>query len=423
MKKIWIAAALAAACLLPFGEAAEARVLKGETAQTSVTHTAQKKTKAVSSSAKNKTAAKTTAKKSTGTSVIEVGLLSAQKEVALRCLSETKAYAGSKAWLSIKKGTTIKISRDGKNVVINGKKKEGNIVLKGSADGAAFGVKGKTYRGEMKLVPASAGGVTVVNSVSMEDYLKGVVPCEVSPSWHTDALRAQAVAARTYAVYHKNGYRSAGYDVTDDTRSQVYGGTASESAATNKAVDDTAGEIVTYNGKAIDAVFHANGGGYTENCENVWGSNTPYLKGVAEESSSVVNKAWTKTVALSDFQKSMGVGKIKKIELSKLKKGPMKVKDRGVSGRVKSFTVIGEKGKKSVTGDRMQSLYGLSSTLFDLSVKGKNLVITGYGSGHGLGLSQWGAEAMAEKHAKGQKDYYKTILTHYFTGTKVEKVY
>ena len=84
--------------------------------------------------------------------------------------------------------------------------------------------------------------------------------------------------------------------------------------------------------------------------------------------------------------------------------------------------MTGSKGKKDVTGDQMRSLFGLNSTLFDLKVKGKDLIITGYGSGHGLGLSQWGAEAMAAKNGDG-KDYYKKILTHYFTDTKIEKIY
>ena len=85
----------------------------------------------------------------------------------------------------------------------------------------------------------------------MELYLQSVVPAEAVPSWKADALKAQAVAARTYAMYHKNGYRSSGYDVTDDTRSQVYSGISSETEATSRAVRETAGEIVTYGGKPL----------------------------------------------------------------------------------------------------------------------------------------------------------------------------
>lgn len=357
------------------------------------------------------------------TPIIEVGLLSGQAEASVRCLTDGDVLVNGKKWQTFKKGETVTVKRDGSHIVLRGKRSNGTVELRGSDSSANFSVKGNTYRGSVKLIPSSyTGGVTVVNAVPMEQYLMGVLPYEVSPSWHTDALKAQAVAARTYAIYHKNGYRKAGYDVTDDTRSQVYRGTAAETASTNQAVFDTAGEVLTYGGKTIDAVFHSNGGGYTENSENVWGSQTPYLRGVKEENSSTVNKAWTKTVSLASFQDAVGSGKLKKIELSKLKKGPMNVKDRGVSGRVKSVTIEGSKGRKTLTGDRIQSLFGLPSTLFDIEIKGKTAVITGYGNGHGLGLSQWGAEAMAAKNGNG-KDYYKTILTHYFTGTKVKKIY
>lgn len=420
MNKTWIIAAALLAAVSLGGSAAEAGYLKGEQPKTKSTQAVQKSKGKSSQSVKDEMSRLKPGERGP---VIEVGLLSGQASVQVKCLGDSEARAGGKTWQSYKKGQTLSISRSGSDVVINGKKKKGPVYLSAKKDdGAAFSVKGNSYRGDIKLLPSAySSGITVVNAVPMEEYLCGVVPSEVSPSWHEDALKAQAVAARTYAMYHRDGYRDAGYDVTDDTRSQVYRGTAVETTATNNAIAATAGELVTSGGKAIDAVFHSNGGGYTENSENVWGSQISYLRGVKEESSSVVDQPWTKTVSVAEFQKVLGIGDLKKIELSKLKKGPMKVKDRGVSGRVKSFTVEGSKGRKTVTGDQMKSWFGLGSTLFDLKVKGKNLVITGYGAGHGLGLSQWGAEAMASKH--GGKDYYKKILTHYFTGTKVEKVY
>ena len=353
---------------------------------------------------------------------IEVGLLTQQSQVSLNCLSEVKAEVGSKTWQTFKKGTNLSVSLDGKQIVINGKRAGSSVILKPTADGAAFSVKGNRYRGTMKLFPSKMGGITVVNALPLEEYLLGVVPCEVSPSWHMDALCAQAVAARSYALFHMNGYRSSGFDVTDDTVCQVYRGVSAEVAETNEAVRRTAGEVVTYNGQVIDAVFHANGGGATENCENVWGSEVPYLKGVKEEAYSVLDKAWTKTVSKENFQNNLGIGKLKSIRLSKLTRGKSTGVDRGISGRVLTFTVAGDKKDVRTTGERIQALYDLPSTLFDIKISGKNVVFTGYGSGHGLGLSQWGAQAMAEKHGNG-KDYYKKILIHYYTGTTVTKVY
>lgn len=349
--------------------------------------------------------------------MIEVGLQSGS-ELSLTGLSAFHAEGGSSLG-SYPAGTRLTISKSGNGLSVNGKSVGGKIYFKSGGSGAAFAVKGNQYRGVIKAI-ASPSGVTLVNQVSMEDYLKGVVPCEIVPSWQMDAIKAQAVAARTYAMFHKNGYRSAGYDVTDDTRTQVYRGVSAETEATNRAVMETAGEVVTYGGSPIDAVFHASGGGYTENCENVWGSPVPYLKGVPEDKYAT---PWKKTISLSSFTKMADVGRLKGIKLSALHIGEAhKTSDRGISGRVKFVTLVGSKGNRVVSGDRLQQIYDLNSTLFDLSVSGNQLVITGYGYGHGLGLSQWGAEAMAEKHG-GAKDYYKTILMHYFTGTKVEKVY
>lgn len=423
MNTKWILAAVVLSSIM-LGGTAEAGSLKGEQPEAKTGKTVYRTARADSANtaAVVKNTMKLSGVRGEGP-IIEVGLLSGQAEVKIKCLADSEVRVNGKSWKSYKKGQILTVTRSGDQISINGDKTKGTIYLTSKKSEAAFSVKGNSYRGTIKLLPSAySSGVTVVNAVPMEEYLLGVVPSEVSPSWHEDALKAQAVAARTYAMYHMGGFSKAGYDVTDDTRSQVYRGTAVESAATSNAIAETAGEILTSGGKPIDAVFHANGGGYTENSENVWGSQIQYLRGVKEEFSSVVNQPWTKTVSLAEFQKRLNVGNLKKIELSKLKKGPMKVRDRGVSGRVKSFTVEGSKGKKTVTGDQMKSWFGLSSTLFDLDVKGKNLVITGYGSGHGLGLSQWGAEAMAAKNGDG-KEYYKKILTHYFTGAKVEKIY
>ncbi len=382
--------------------------------------TAKKETTRTAASAK-KTAAQSNAakaKKSTNAPSVEIGLLSGS-EVTLTGLADFQAEVDGKVIGKYKNGEKLSIKKSGDTLVVNGKKAGTKISFKAGNTGAAFSAKGNRYRGNMKAI-ASGSGVTLVNEVSMEDYLKGVVPCEIVPSWKIDAIKAQAVAARTYAMFHKNGYRSAGYDMTDDTRSQVYRGVSVETESTNRAVTETAGEVVTYGGKPIDAVFHSSGGGYTENCENVWGTAVPYLKGVPEEKYA---EQWTKSAPLTSFANVAAVGKLKNIKLTKLHIGEAhKSKDRGVSGRVKTVTVVGSQGTKTLSGDKIQSAFDLNSTLFDISIKGKNIIFTGYGYGHGLGLSQWGAQAMAEKHGDG-KDYYKQILTHYFTGTKVEKVY
>ena len=231
-------------------------------------------------SATTKNMSSTRGAQSSRSPVVEVGLLSGS-EVNLTGLTDFQAQSDGKTVDNYKNGSRLSITRSGNQLLVNGKKAGSAVYFKPKQQGVAFSAKGNRYRGQMKAVPSAWGsGVTLVNVVSMEDYLQGVVPCEIVPSWKIDAIKAQAVAARTYAMFHKNGYRSSGYDVTDDTRSQVYQGAGAETEATNRAVRETAGEIVTYGGKPIDAVFHSSGGGYTENCENVWGSSIPYLKGV-----------------------------------------------------------------------------------------------------------------------------------------------
>ena len=233
---------------------------------------------------------------------VEVGLLTSG-EVTITGLADFKAESAGKVVGKYGNGTRLSISRSGNTILLNGKKAGDKVYLTTGNSAPAFAVKGNRYRGQMKLIPSAWGsGVTVVNAVPMELYLQSVVPAEAVPSWKADALKAQAVAARTYAMYHKNGYRSSGYDVTDDTRSQVYSGISSETEATSRAVRETAGEIVTYGGKPIDALFHSSGGGYTENSENVWGSVIPYLRGVKE---SYVGNPWTKTIPLSSFARTM----------------------------------------------------------------------------------------------------------------------
>lgn len=359
---------------------------------------------------------------------IGVGLLTGQTEVVIRVISPLRLEINDKIHSIYKSGSNLRVSRNGNGIQINGANFKESICLNPGNMDPSFTLKNNTYRGKIKICPSTVQGkVNIINVVPMEIYLQGVVPCEIIPTWSKDSIKAQAVAARTYALYHKNGYQKAGYDVTDDTRSQVYRGYSAESDATNRAIRDTVGEIITYGGKPIDALFHSNGGGYTENSEDVWGTYIPYLRAVREEKSEVVNRNWSKKISLSEFTSQLSdagynVGRIKEITLSRLSIGNGKAKDRGISGRVKYLDITGIKDKKRITGTQLQGLFDLQSTLFDISVQGEKIIFTGYGFGHGLGLSQWGAESMAKKYGDG-KDYYIKILTHYFTGTKIEKIY
>ena len=349
---------------------------------------------------------------------------------------------GQVSTISANRGTTIGV-RGGK-IAINGKAIDTVVTLKPTNSNAPFLFEGKGYRGGLTL-RANNGTMMVINSVPLEDYLYGVVPQEVVPSWPAAALEAQAVAARTYALHTMEENKGKLYDVSTTTDHQVYNGVSGETQATTNAVNKTKGMVMLYNQRPINALFHSDGGGYTEDSVNVWGSDVPYLKGVKDFSTGTSTSNWTVTTSRQALESklnaaSKGVGKLKSIQLTPLGKPGQQTSDRGVSGRIKSATFIGTSGKTTVDGDSLRSILGLKSTLFDFYVNhnpakdtgkayhnftGNNdtVYIKGHGWGHGLGMSQWGAAEMAKRATPGDTNYYQTILRHYYSGITLKKMY
>ena len=349
---------------------------------------------------------------------------------------------GQVSTISANRGTSIGV-RGGK-IAVNGKVIDSVVTLKPANGDAPFLFEGKGYRGGLTL-RANNGTMMVINSVPLEDYLYGVVPQEVVPSWPAAALEAQAVAARTYALHTMEQNKGKFYDVSNSTDHQVYSGVSGESQATTNAVNKTKGVVMLYDQRPINALFHSDGGGYTEDSVNVWGSDVPYLKGVKDFSTGTSTSNWTVTTSRQALESklnaaSKGVGKLKSIQLTPLGKPGQQTSDRGVSGRIKSATFIGTSGKTTVDGDALRSILGLKSTLFDFYVNhnpakgtgkayhsftGKNdtVYIKGHGWGHGLGMSQWGAAEMAKRANPGDTNYYQTILRHYYSGITLKKMY
>ena len=349
---------------------------------------------------------------------------------------------GQVSTISANRGTTIGV-RGGK-IAVNGKAIDSVVTLKPTNSDAPFLFEGKGYRGGLTL-RANNGTMMVINSVPLEEYLYGVVPQEVVPSWPAAALEAQAVAARTYALHTMEQNKGKLYDVSNSTDHQVYSGVSGEYQATTNAVIKTKGVVMLYNQRPINALFHSDGGGYTEDSVNVWGSDVPYLKGVKDFSTGTSTSNWTVTTSRQALESklnaaSKGVGKLKSIQLTPLGKPGQQTSDRGVSGRIKSATFIGTSGKTTVDGDSLRSILGLKSTLFDFYVNhnpatgtgkayhnftGNNdtVYIKGHGWGHGLGMSQWGAAEMAKRATPGDANYYQTILRHYYSGITLKKMY
>ena len=215
------------------------------------------------------------------------------------------------------------------------------------------------YRGWLEFRPTGAGSaVQTVNALHLEDYVRGVVSYEMPSSWSSQALAAQAVAARTYAITSSVG--GSGYQLYADTRSQMYGGVAAETPSTDAAVAATRGQVVTYRGRPAITYFFSSSGGYTESIENVWlgSAPEPWLKGVPDPYDGVGGNPdhhWTRPLTVSAAAAELGSlvkGRLLGIAIIK----------RGVSRRVVSAQVIGTGGRTAVTGPQLESIFGLPST-------------------------------------------------------------
>lgn len=228
----------------------------------------------------------------------------------------------------------------------------------GQYDFPATGVgASRIYRGVIEVVKGQSKGLTAVNHVDMEDYLYGVVPCEMSASWHIEALKAQAVAARSMATFQYTRYLSRGYNLVDTTYSQVYRGITSEHPNTTAAVDATRGEVATYNGKVAETVYSASSGGYTADSKYVWGNEVAYLKAKPDPYESQANHVpWTRTITTTELEKCIAnQGKnIGKVE-------GLRIESYTASGRVKDLTILGTKGEYTVSKEDTRTFFSGSN--------------------------------------------------------------
>lgn len=214
-----------------------------------------------------------------------------------------------------------------------------------------------TYRGALEVRPALFGGVNVINAVGLESYVKGVVPNESPSSWPIEALKAQSVAARTYALATGGG--RAGFDQFADTRSQVYRGRSSETASTNQAVEDTAGQVITYGGKIAVTYFFSTSGGRTENIELAWPGSKPkpWLQSVRDpyDRSSPYHRWGPLRFSRAALESKLGGlvrGHLRDFE----------VIERGRSPRIVRADIVGAAGRTRVTGATLRSRIGLRDT-------------------------------------------------------------
>jgi stage II sporulation protein D len=275
------------------------------------------------------------------------------------------------------------------------------------------------YRGTLLVRPGDGQGLTVVDELGVEEYLLGVLPHEMEPNWPPEALKAQAVVARTFAFYHLGKYRKSGFDLTSDTRSQVYGGVGAENEVVRRAVSETRGEVLGFKGQLLDVYYHACCGGHTADYGQVWGGGAAPapLRGVKDRycPRSPLGR-WTVLISKADAlaalqSRRMIGGKLKSFRLGR----------RDSAGYVRNFlaqiggeavVVSAEEFRKQVGPTALRSL-----RLHSAKLRRQGVQFEGSGSGHGVGLCQWGARIQAEAGRK-----YETILEYYFPGSTLSVV-
>ena len=275
--------------------------------------------------------------------------------------------------------------------------------------------KGYRYHGDFEYVRRSGDKLTVINIVDIEDYVKGVIPYEMSGSWPIEALKAQALCARTYAASHFNANSYYGFDVTNDTYSQVYRGLTGATSTSDAAVEQTAGIYILYAGEPISAMYCSSNGGATEDSENITGNAVGYLRGKVDSfeaaaASINANSSWTDTLTRSQLAEKantlgFSIASADSIEITYSETGNvigMKLTDS--NGRSASFS-----GKACY--EFCTSTLGLKSISFEISENGDSVTFIGSGWGHSLGMSQFGAYAMAKTYGFT----YDQIVNFYYT--------
>ena len=276
-------------------------------------------------------------------------------------------------------------------------------------------IDGKKFFGGVRLNKVN-GSLTVINLVPTEEYLRGVVAKEMIPSFPLEALKAQTVAARSFAMKNRHRHEAEGFDLCATTHCQVYDGDNFFDSV-DRAVEETRGEVLMFKNKIADANFHTDSGGMTEDVGEVWGTVRPYL--VAVKEILKLSEPWSLSFSAKDFSSRFGsdFGDMKSIKLSPLTIGK-DAADRTSSGRVKFAQIVGTRKTVKISGNDLRRKFSLPSTLFDMKLDGGNVVFVGYGRGHGVGMSQLGAKSYAENGWSCKK-----ILEHYYRGTELKKVY
>ena len=358
---------------------------------------------------------------------IQVGVFVGVPNIFVRQKNEELHITASKGKLKIKTKSKRQQTADRRVFKATGTSASDCIAI--ATDKA--GLNKACYNGEF-IVTANGNKLNAINVIDIEDYLRGVVPYEIGKLDESkfEALKAQAVAARTYAYKHFGSRVAQGFDVYADTRDQVYKGLHSATALTDKAVRETEGVVMTYNGEFITAYYHSTCGGETEGVVT-WGRpDHPYLKNkpdlrpdgtpwCRESNYTEWTREFTEDELRDLFQINAKEAKANVPSFSSIKS--MHIQDTLKSGRIHTLVIETNNGSFTAKADKIRWLFKrggtiLPSSFFRIHKNGNDWILKGKGFGHGVGLCQMGARARAQA---GQS--YIQILTHYYPGITLEK--
>ena len=360
--------------------------------------------------------------------VVRIFLRNAEGKLDLRADSKMKIKTGDKNG-TISEKVSISFKPSLQIVTSDGKIKDPQFPIMLQSTKKFIKIDGNIYPGVIEIV--RAGEILVINHVKIENYLKGVIPYEMGnlPENQIEALKAQAVAARSYVMAHRKPDNP--YDIRPTIWDQVYGGVGKTDRIIERAVESTRGVVATYRGEIIDAKYSSTCGGTTENNENIWiGKRIPYLRSIRDSGwdrkdfcrfsphyrwERIYDKKEFFEVIKRQIQDFFGKapGKVEWIRISK----------RTRTNRVRNIEINTDIGKFELEKDQIRRLFSdyrgsLKSLMFQIKVKSSQIIVSGKGYGHGVGMCQYGAMEMAKERYS-----YQRILKHYYKGIRLKKLW
>ncbi len=344
---------------------------------------------------------------------IKVGKsLSAKENLKIKSKSKLKIITSDNQVVNNTNNKEFDVMFDGKKIYVKGNNfklanfpQDGAFLISSDSPIYVDNIK-RNYRGSISF-RVNDKKMDIINNVEIDNYLRGVLPKEMSPEFPMESLKAQALCSRSFAINNYNKFIKKGYNLDDTTRSQVYYGKDVEEKSTDKAVKETLGEVIKYDGKIAETIFCASSGGYTVASSEAWGGNfVPYLISKEDPYSTYT---WNYTLKDSD---------LKKLNLCDASGVNLELTDS--SKRVKNIIFNTSKGDVAIKAKDFRQKLGntiIKSTLFDIECNNNKITVKGKGYGHGVGMSQYGAVEMAKKG-----NNYNDIIGFYFPGTNIEKI-